>query len=345
MGFFRQKTQSPEKKETLMDSNKKKTSVAILSVISNTTLVVLKLVIGIATNSVSVISESIHSAIDLLAALIAYFAVKTSGKPADKDHPYGHGKFENMSGTVEAALIFLAAGWIIIEAIQKFLHPVTVEKAGWGVGIMLFSSIVNWLISKRLFRIGQETDSVALQADGWHLMTDVYTSAGVMAGLAVIWFGETYFPKINWQWVDPLAALGVALLIVKAAYDLTLSSAKDLLDVSLPEEEENWIHNYVLRYKSSLRGFHRLRTRKSGSDRFIEFHLIFKADTSVEHSHRIGDQITGAIKEHFPGAKVIVHIEPCDWTCKPHCVKGCLLTEAERERLKKTELADKDQTK
>lgn len=319
-----------------MDNNKK-SKVAILSVISNASLVLLKLCIGIITTSVSVISEAIHSAIDLVAALIAYFAVKTSGQPPDKDHPYGHGKFENISGTIEALLIFLAAIWIIYEAIHKLIYPKPIEKAELGILIMLISSLVNFIVSKKLFKVGKETDSIALQADGWHLMTDVYTSGGVMVGLFFIWAGKWFFPGVDLQWIDSVSAIGVALLIVKAAYELTLQSAKDLVDVRLPENEEKWIYEYIMKYKSNARGFHRLRTRKSGGTRFIEFHLIFKADCSVGLSHSISDKITAAIKNHFPSSKVIIHIEPCDWTCKPHCILGCFLTEKERGILMSTE--------
>lgn len=316
-----------------MDINQKKSSVALLSVFSNVFLVVMKLTVGILIYSVSVISEAIHSGIDLVAAIIAYCAVKASGKPADKDHPYGHGKFENVSGTLEALLIFIAAGWILYEAGQKLLLPRPVEKAGLGVLVMLISSLVNWFISRRLFRIGKETDSIALQADGWHLMTDVYTSAGVMTGLLLMWGGVKFFPAFNWQWIDPVAAMAVALLIIKAAYDLTVQSSLDLLDVSLPEEEERWIQDQILKYKDKIRGYHRLRTRKSGAHRFIEFHLIFKASASVDYSHAVGDKITAEIKQHFPQSQVIVHIEPCDWICKPHCVSGCFLTSEAREQL------------
>ena len=173
--------------------DKRKASVARLSVISNTTLMLLKLAVGLAIGSVSVISEAIHSGMDLLAAIIALFAVKISGKPADQHHPFGHGKVENISGTVEALLIFLAAIWIIYEAIKKLLNPQPLEDVGWGVAVMFVSAMVNIFVSRTLFKVGKETDSVALQADAWHLHTDVYTSAGVMAGLGIIWLGSFLF--------------------------------------------------------------------------------------------------------------------------------------------------------
>ena len=215
-----------------MDVQKRKTRVALLSVISNTALVLMKLVVGIMINSVSVISEAIHSGMDLVAAIIAWFSVRTSSKPADEDHPFGHGKIENVSGTVEALLIFLAAGWIIYEAIKKFIHPEPIETAFWGVGVMLISAITNIIVSQKLFKVGRETDSVALQADAWHLRTDVYTSLGVMVGLALIWFGHWIFPNYDLNWLDPACAIAVALLIIKASYDLTVQSARDLLDAN-----------------------------------------------------------------------------------------------------------------
>ena len=170
-------------------ANKRKVSVALLSVASNSILVLLKLIVGIMIGSVSVISEAIHSSVDLLAALIAMLAVKMSGKPADKDHPFGHGKFENISGTVEALLIFVAAAWIIFEAIKKLQNATPLDEAGWGVAVMLISVAANIFVSRRLFFVGKETDSVALQADAWHLRTDIYTSIGVICGLGIVWIG------------------------------------------------------------------------------------------------------------------------------------------------------------
>ncbi|HWR68754.1 MAG TPA: cation diffusion facilitator family transporter, partial [Desulfomonilia bacterium] len=175
-------------------AEKEKIAVARLSVISNSVLILAKIAVGTLTGSVSIISEAAHSAVDLLASVIAFFSVKNSGKPADRDHPFGHGKIENISGTVEAILIFMAAGWIIFEAMKRFSHPRPVEALGWGVGVMLFSCVVNIVVSRMLFTVGERTDSVALKADAWHLRTDVYTSAGVMVGLLVIVIGEKALP-------------------------------------------------------------------------------------------------------------------------------------------------------
>ncbi|MDD1727166.1 MAG: cation diffusion facilitator family transporter [Methanothrix sp.] len=312
---------------------KRKSSVALLSVASNTILVLLKLTVGIIIGSVSVISEAIHSSVDLLAALIALFAVRTSGKPADAEHPFGHGKVENISGTVEALLIFLAAGWIIFEAVKKLIDPEPLEEVGWGVAVMMVSSAANILVSKALFKVGKETDSVALQADAWHLRTDVYTSAGVMAGLAIIWIGRIVLPGTDLNWVDPVAAIGVALLIIKAAYQLTVESARDLLDVSLPKDEEACIRKRIAAFAPTIRGFHRLCTRKSGSHRFVEFHMIVDPSMTIDESHRIADMLTCSIKQQYPGTTVHIHIEPCDCNSTNEGKCDCLLSPEDKEVL------------
>jgi len=314
----------------IVDADHRKRQVALLSVISNTTLVVLKLAVGLAIGAVSVISEAIHSGVDLIAAGIAWYSVRTSGIPADREHPFGHGKIENISGTVEAILIFLAAGWIMYEAAQKIISPEPLEMAAWGIAVMLLSAVVNTFVSRKLFRVGKETDSVALIADGWHLRTDVYTSAGVMAALAVIWIADLFAPEVDLHWVDPAAAIGVALLIIKAAWDLTRQSARDLLDVQLPGEEIAWIESLILQRTPVVKGYHQLRTRKSGHFRFVEVHIKVDSAMTVEASHRITQKFAREIRERFPGASVTTHVEPCDGSCGPRCLEGCLLTEGER---------------
>jgi len=314
----------------IVDADHRKRQVALLSVISNTTLVVLKLAVGLAIGAVSVISEAIHSGVDLIAAGIAWYSVRTSGIPADREHPFGHGKIENISGTVEAILIFLAAGWIMYEAAQKIISPEPLEMAAWGIAVMLLSAVVNTFVSRKLFRVGKETDSVALIADGWHLRTDVYTSAGVMAALAVIWTADLLAPEVDLHWVDPAAAIGVALLIIKAAWDLTRQSARDLLDVQLPGEEIARIESLILKRRPVVKGYHQLRTRKSGHFRFVEVHIKVDSGMTVEASHRITQEFAREIRERFPGASVTTHVEPCDGSCGPRCLEGCLLTEGER---------------
>jgi len=307
-----------------MDTTQRKARAAWISVISNSTLVVSKLVIGLLMGSVSVISEAIHSGVDLVAAGIALFAVKKATKPADKEHPYGHGKIENLSGTIEAVLIFLAAAWIVFEAVHKLVARSPVEMAWLGVVVMAGSAIANFLVSRMLFRVGNETDSIALQADAWHLRTDVWTSAGVMIGLMAIIVSRWLLPAWDLWWLDPVAAIAVALLIVKAAYDLTRQSLRDVLDESLPEEEQRWIDEHV-RTVVGVFGYHGMRTRKAGPQRFIEFHLLVDRTLSIEAAHKLSHDVSDAIEQRFSSASVTIHVEPCDGNCTPDCLDGCLL--------------------
>jgi cation diffusion facilitator family transporter len=286
--------------------------VASLSVASNGALVVLKLVVGFVTGAVSVFSEALHSGLDLVAAVIALLAVRAAARSADERHPYGHGKFENISGAIEALLIFVAAGWIVYEAIDKLRHPSPLQALGWAVAVMLFSATVNAVVARMLFRCGRETQSVALLADGWHLLTDVFTSVGVMIALAVIMLGKRLLPGVSLGWVDPVAAIAVALLIVKAAWDLTRQSMHDLLDTSLPAEEREWIGKVVTDFGPAVCGFHGLRTRQAGPVRYIELHLLVAANMSVEDSHALVHRLTDRIRERFASAQVIAHVEPAD---------------------------------
>jgi cation diffusion facilitator family transporter len=318
-----------------MEADKKKKQVALLSVVSNSILVALKLAVGLVIGSVSVISEAIHSGVDLIASGIAYYSVRTSGMPADREHPFGHGKIENISGTVEALLIFLAAAWILYEAVQKIVRPAPLELAFWGVAVMLLSAVMNTMVSRKLFQVGKETDSVALIADGWHLRTDVYTSAGVMMGLAVIWAASRFAPGVDLHWVDPAAAIAVAVLIIKAAWDLTVQSARDLLDVQLPGDEIAWLESLILQHQPVVKGYHKLRTRKAGNFRFVEFHIKVDPNMTVQSSHDITDDFSREIRGRFPGASVTIHIEPCDGSCTGSCLEGCLLTEQERQAVAK----------
>jgi cation diffusion facilitator family transporter len=290
----------------------------------------MKLIAGLLTGSISIISEAIHSGVDLIASIIALFSVKTSSLPPDKRHPFGHGKIENISGTIEALLIFAAAGWIIFEAVQKLRKLEPLQTLEWGVGVMTVSVVANYLVSRMLFKVAKETDSIALDADAWHLRTDVYTSVGVMVSLALIWSGQKFFPEVNLNWLDPVTAIAVAALIIKAAYDLTMRSSIDLLDTTLPPDEEDWIRWRILHHRPVICGFHQLRTRKSGHFRFVEFHLKVDPEMSVQISHAITEDLSLSIEKRFPSTSVMIHIEPCDGDCEDKCLQGCLLPEQRR---------------
>ncbi len=312
----------------------RKISAALLSVVSNSALMTAKIIVGFLIGSVSIISEAIHSGIDLLAALIALISVKTSGIPADEEHPFGHGKIENISGTIEALLIFAAALWIIYEAARKLIYPEPLNTVGLGVAVMLASVLINYLVSENLFRVGRETDSVALQADGWHLRTDVYTSAGVLVSLAIIGAGRMSWPHLYLDWLDPVAALAVAAIILRAAYNLTVQSARDLMDVQLPPEEAAWIRALIGEKKPVIRGFHQMRTRKAGHFRFIEFHIQVDSEMTVEAAHGLTQELSARIRDKYPDSTVTIHVEPCGGECLGKCLTGCIMDDGERSGIR-----------
>lgn len=279
----------------------KKVSTARLSIISNTFLIAGKLVVGLMSGSVSIISEAIHSTMDLLAAIIAFFSVRVSDTPPDKDHPYGHGKVENISGVIEAVLIFIASSWIIYEAVHKLLNNSPIESVGLGCAIMFVSAIVNFFVSRRLYKVAKETDSVALEADALHLKTDVYTSLGVGVGLLLIWITGLTF-------LDPVIAILVALFILRESYFMLVKAYKPLVDAALPLKEIELIETYL---KSNYLNYHNLRTRKAGTQRFVDFHLNLPAQISVKESHDRCDIIEADFNEMLGNIEVTIHVE-CD---------------------------------
>lgn len=292
---------------------------ARLSVLSNTGLVIMKLVVGSAIGSVSIISEAIHSAMDLLAAVIAYFSVRKSAEPPDADHQFGHGKFEDISGLVEAILIFVAAILIIREAVITLLGQdpghFSPELLFAGIAVMGISALVNWLVSQRLMKVAKESESIALESDAWHLRTDVYTSLGVFFGLILIRVtGITLF--------DPLIAIGVAIVIMKAAYDLTKRSFSDLIDHSIPKKDEKRMKEIICEHAGKYAGFHRFKTRRSGPDLFINFHLVMPGDISVSQSHDLAEHLESDLKLEYPRAIVTIHVEPCNEGCE-RCGEFC----------------------
>lgn len=277
---------------------------ARLSVISNSALVVLKLVVGFYTGAVSIISEAAHSAVDLLASIIAFYAVRKAGQPPDGNHAYGHGKVENLSGAIEAILIIAAAIWIVYEAGTKLQTAHAPEFLEYGIIIMLISIVTNYWVSSKLHKVAVQTGSHALEADALHLQADIWTSAGVLMGLVVIRF-------TGLAWLDPAIAILVAGVVFKAGYGMTKKSIYELTDISLPPEEEQIIID-VLNSHTEVISYHQLRTRRSGSRRLIDMHLILYKDMHLNKAHTVCDQIESEIKSKLEFCDVVIHLEPCD---------------------------------
>jgi len=287
-----------------------KVGTARLSIISNSALVLMKLAAGLYMGSVSVISEALHSLVDLLAAVAAFLSVRVSGRPADIRHPFGHGKFESMAGMFEGALIVLAAAGILYASIRRIMAGEwALREPLLGAAVMVFSAVANVIVSRRLFKVGEETDSIALQADAWHLRTDVYTTLGVLVAMVGIRVGRWVgLPLI--ELLDPLAAIAVALIIINAGWGISRKSFEHLADEVLPAQEQEAVKRLLQEHYAQFVEYHELRTRKAGPERHIDLHLSLPASMPVSEAHEVCDHLEADIRNLVPGAQVLIHVEP-----------------------------------
>lgn len=281
----------------------RKVKVSLISIISNSILIIFKVIAGILSGSVSIISEAIHSSMDLIASLVAFYSVKESSKPADKDHPYGHGKIENISGIFEGILIFVAAGMIIFEAIKKIMNPSVIEKEYIALAVMLFSALVNFFVSRKLYKVAKEEDSMALEADALHLKTDVYTALGVGIGILLIMITKLSI-------LDSIVAILVAMLIVKEAFELCKNALGYLIDTKLPDEDEAKIKMIIEEHKDKFIDYHKLKTRKSGNMKHIDFHITVDPDLTVREAHSIIAVLKKEMCDSLKNTRVNIHLDP-----------------------------------
>ena len=257
-----------------------------LSITSNAAIIVLKLIAGAISGSISIISEAIHSLSDFLASVLTFFAVIKSSEPADSNHPFGHGKYEDMSGFIEGGLIIFAALYIIYEALKKiFLHNNSELDTNLGIIVMLIASIANFFVSTILFKVAKKSNSISLFADGEHLRTDIYSSLGVMAGLILIKITDIYI-------LDPIIAILVATFIFKAGFSISKETLNNLLDGSLPPSDIKTIEDIINSYKNNcLTRYKDLKARRCGPSIDIELTIIFLPETSILKCHDICDEI------------------------------------------------------
>jgi cation diffusion facilitator family transporter len=274
---------------------------AALSIASNTLLVVAKLTIGFLSNSVAVMSEAIHSASDLLASFLALFSIRAAGAPADERHPYGHGKAESLSSLFQAILIFAGACVVIVEAIRKVAAPTPVHTP-LAIGVMGVSAVLNLFVCNYLLRTARRTESPALKADGYHLLTDVWTSGGVLAGLLVVHL-------TGYDILDPLAALVVSVLIVRTSWLLIVESVQPLMDVKLPEAEEGAIRD-ILQSDPLVLGYHKLRTRRAGRDRHVDVHVLLPDEMTLVEAHNHAEVLEDRARQALPNLSITIHFEP-----------------------------------
>ena len=284
-----------------------KRNAAAVSVASNMTQIAFKLVAGIATGSVSILTEAAHSATDLIASLVAYVSVRKADEPADADHLYGHAKVENVAAAIEGVLILFGAALITYESIRRLLDGAHVHRLGLGIAVIAGSAAANAGVSVYVGRRARATDSPALEGDAAHLSSDAGTAVAVLLGLVAVQItGKT--------WIDPAVALVVAAVIVVAGVRILRRSSRALVDEALPEVELETIRAAIVEFGGAhgVVGFHRLRARRAGSQRHVDLHVQFAAGTTLEEAHQTAHALQAMISTRLGGADILIHIEPAD---------------------------------
>jgi cation diffusion facilitator family transporter len=283
----------------------KRSRAAAVSIFSNTALIALKVVAGIVTGSVAIITEAIHSSVDLAASFIAYFSVRQAETPADAEHRYGHEKFENIAAAAEGVLILIGSGVIVYAAVRSLIEGPQLERLGLGIGVVAFATVANLVISTWLYAQARASQSQALEADAAHLRTDAFTSLGVLVGLVLAQItGAT--------WLDPAIALAIAVAIVITGLRLVARSWGVLVDEALPPEEQAVIRAAIEAFADrGIVGYHQLRTRRAGARRYVDLHVQFRSGTSLEDAHGTAHALQAEIDSRLPGGTdVLIHLEP-----------------------------------
>jgi cation diffusion facilitator family transporter len=285
--------------------DRRKTRAAAISIASNSLLIALKIVAGIVTGSVAILTEAAHSAIDLLASVIAFFSLRKAAEPADASHPYGHAKLENLAAAIEGMLILVGAGVIVYESIHRLSVGAHVDTLGLGIAVLGVSALANFGVSEYLYRQARATDSPALAGDAAHLRTDAWTSVGVVVGLTLVAITGV-------DALDSVTALVVAMAILSAGVRLVTSSSRVLVDEAIPAEELDKVREVMLAHEGSeVLGFHALRARRAGSRRYIDMHVQFRDGTTLERAHQLAHQLQAEISGRLGGAAdVLIHLEP-----------------------------------
>jgi cation diffusion facilitator family transporter len=279
---------------------------ALLSVLSNSALILLKLFAGVITGSVAILTDAVQSSIDLVASVVAFVSIRKADEPADESHRYGHEKLENLAAAIEGILILIGSAAIAFAAIRRLINNGRVTTLGLGIGVVAFSAVANILVSSVLARNARRTDSPALAADAAHLRTDAVTSGGVLAGLILLQITGA-------RWIDPTVALIVAAATVITGVRLLSRASRVLVDESLPAAEVDVIRAAIAEFgPRGVVGYHELRTRRAGSRRYVDLHVQFRPGTSLEDAHRTAHELQDQIGERLKGADVLIHLEPAD---------------------------------
>jgi len=284
-------------------SRRSLTRFAWLSIAAALLTIGLKTVAYLLTGSVGLLSDAIESFVNLVGAIMALAMLTVAARPADEDHAFGHGKAEYFSSGVEGTLILIAAVSIGIASVERLITPKPLEQVGFGLGVSVVASLVNLGVALLLLRVGRKHNSITLEANAQHLMTDVWTSVGVVVGVGAV-------ALTGWQRLDPIVALVVAANIVWTGVSLVRRSISGLMDVALSTEELGLIHEALEPYRQDGLEFHALRTRRAGGSRFVTLHILVPGDWTVLRGHQLLERLEGDIRRALPNAIMFTHLEP-----------------------------------
>jgi cation diffusion facilitator family transporter len=286
-------------------TRKSLTRFAWLSIAAASTTIALKGFAWWLTGSIGLLSDALESFVNLAAAILALWLLTVAARPPDEEHSFGHDKAEYFASGIEGALILVAAASIALAAVPRLIQPEPLEQVGWGLAVSFVAALVNLAVGQTLIHAGKAHDSITLEADGHHLMTDVWTSAGVIAAVALV-------AVTGWLRLDPLIAIAVAAHICLTGLRLMRRSVSGLMDTALPAEERDRVQTILDRHRAAGVDYHALRTRQAGHRRFVYFHLLVPGAWSVKRGHTLMEGIEGEIRANLPHATVIAHLEPVE---------------------------------
>ena len=284
-------------------------------------LITLKLIVAWVTGSIGVLAQAADSFLDLFAGVITFSAIRIVSRPADARRPYGHGKVEDIAGLAQSILIFVAGGLIIYSAATRIREGSSIELAEAGIAVMIVSIVVSIFLSRHLLSVSRTTNSVALEANARNIAADVYSASAVLAGLAAVRLTGLHI-------IDPVIAIGVAVYIIKLAFDTIRKPMSGLLDENLPPAQQAAIEESLSRHRHEISGFHSLRTRRAGSRSHVDLHLVMARDITLEQAHQICTQVEIEIQTALSEASVVIHAEPCDNQCQ-ECSAVCSMRQNE----------------
>jgi len=284
-------------------SKNKKFQTALLSISVSLVLIVIKVIFGFLTNSISILASAVDSFLDVTASSVNLYSIRKSEKPADHDHKFGHGKAEGLAGLFQTFVIGSSAVYLIYLSVLRLLDGEHLVSVGWGIAVIALSMVVSFFLTRHIKRVAEETGSLILSADSLHYKFDLYTNGGILAGLLVI--------KITGlNIIDPIISILVAALIVWSTKDILIESIDILMDKELPPDTVRAVEDVIMGFNPDVKSYHKLKTRNSGSVNFVEFHVVMDHRLTFVESHEIAEEIVRAIKERIGNSEVTVHVDP-----------------------------------